>query len=66
MYCVSAGKALDELSLEEYPSFSENFGEDIYEAIDIENAINAKKSYGSTSFESVERMIRDAEASLSP
>ena len=64
LYCVSAGKALDELSLEEYRSFSENFGEDIYEAIDIENAINAKKSYGSTSFESVERMIRDAEASL--
>jgi len=64
LYCVNAGKTLDELSLDEFRSFSEHFGEDIYEAIDIENAIRAKKSYGSTSFESVERMIRNAEAAL--
>ena len=59
LYAINAGKALDELTLEEFKSFSEVFDTDIYDAIDIENCIEAKKSEGSTSFESVDKQIAD-------
>lgn len=59
LYCINNGKALDELTMDEFKSFSEAFDEDIYEAIDVVNCIRAKKSEGSTSFESVKKQIED-------
>lgn len=59
LHCVNNGKAIEELSLEELRSFSEYFGEDIYEKIDIRACIAAKKSKGSTSFESVKAMLKN-------
>ena len=43
--------------MEEFKSFSDAFAEDIYDAISIENCIKAKKSEGSTSFESVRKQL---------
>jgi hypothetical protein len=43
--------------MKELKSFSEKFEADIYEKIDIRACINAKKSKGSTSFESVKQML---------
>ena len=57
LYCINNGKALDELTMDEFKSFSEAFDDDIYEAIDIVNCIKAKKSEGSTSFESVKQQL---------
>ena len=59
LYAIGEGKALDELTMEEFKSFSDAFGEDIYDAIAIENCIRAKKSEGSTSFESVRKQLDD-------
>ena len=59
LYAIGEGKALDELTMEEFKSFSDAFGEDIYDAISIENCIRAKKSEGSTSFDSVRKQIAD-------
>ncbi len=59
LYCIDSNKAIEELSLEELRSFSERFEEDVYDKIDIRACINAKKSKGSTSFESVEQMLKD-------
>lgn len=59
LYCINNGKALDELTMDEFKSFSEAFDEDIYEAIDVVNCIRAKKSEGSTSFESVKKQIEN-------
>ncbi len=58
-YAIQKGVALDDLTMEEFKSFSEAFDEDIYEAIDIVNCIKAKKSFGSTSFDSVKRQLAD-------
>ena len=58
LYAIGEGKALDDLSMEEFKSFSDAFDEDIYDAIDIENCIKAKKSEGSTSFESVREQLK--------
>lgn len=59
LYAINKGKALDDLTMEEFKSFSEAFDEDIYQAIDIVNCIKAKKSEGSTSFESVKKQLSD-------
>ncbi len=61
LYAINNDKALDELTMEEFRSFSEAFDEDIHEVISIENCIRAKKSEGSTSFESVRKQIADIE-----
>ncbi|MBQ9061033.1 MAG: argininosuccinate lyase [Firmicutes bacterium] len=62
LYAITNGKALDELTMEEFQSFSDAFGEDIYEKIAIRSCIEAKKSKGSTSFASVAQQIADIEA----
>lgn len=59
LYCIENNKAIEELTLEELNSFSDRFEEDVYEKIDIRACINAKKSQGSTSFQSVEQMLKD-------
>ena len=62
LYSIQKGVALDDLTMEEFQSFSEAFEEDIYDAISIENCIKAKKSEGSTSFESVRKQLADIKA----
>lgn len=59
LYCIEKHKAIEDLSLEELQSFSDKFEADIFEKIDIRACINAKKSKGSTSFESVEQMLNE-------
>ena len=48
-YCIANSKRLDELSLTEYKKFCQEFEEDLYKAIDIENVVDSRKSYGGTS-----------------
>jgi len=57
LHCVNAGKAIEDLTLSEFKEFSPLFEEDIYEKIDIRACIKAKKSKGSTSFESVAQQL---------
>lgn len=57
LYCIEQKKAIEELTLEELKGFSEKFEKDIFEKIDIRACISAKKSKGSTSFESVEQIL---------
>lgn len=64
LYCITHGKSLESLRLEQLQDFSPLFEKDIYEHIDLRACIKAKKSEGSTSFESVDRMIGTAEEYL--
>ncbi len=63
-YCVEKGKTLEELTLEEYKSKSELFDEGIYGAINLENCVRERKSYGGPAPESVIRQIENARARL--
>jgi len=63
LYCINKGIAIEELSMDEFKSFSDKFEEDIYEKIDVRACIKAKKSAGSTSFESVKAQLAAIEAS---
>ena len=64
LYCIKNGKALEELTLDELKEFSPVFDSDVYAHIDIKTCISAKKSEGSTSFESVKKQIAVIENSL--
>ncbi len=59
LYCINKGIAIDEMSMEEFKSFSEKFQEDIYEKISIRSCIEAKRSKGSTSFMSVKEQLEN-------
>ena len=59
--CIKKGISIEELSLDELKEYSGLFEEDIYERIDLKSCIQTKKSYGSTSSESVAIMIANAE-----
>jgi argininosuccinate lyase len=61
LYCIQNDKAIEDLSLEEFKSFSSDFSEDILEKIKIENCVESKVSYGSTSKKSVAQMIQNGE-----
>lgn len=46
-----------DLSINDFKKYSKIFNEDIIELLKIENSVSMKKSYGSTSYESVKKMI---------
>ena len=59
LYCINKGIAIEEMTMEEFKSFSPEFDEDIYDKISIRSCISAKKSKGSTSFESVKAQLEE-------
>lgn len=65
LHCINKGIAIEEMTLEEFKSFSPEFQEDIYDKISIRSCIAAKKSKGSTSFESVARQLEDIDKAKS-
>lgn len=64
LYCIEHNKAIEDLSLDQLRDFSLKFDSDIYERIDLRSCIKAKKSEGSTSFESVKKMLKNAQTYL--
>jgi len=61
-YCLSTGKDLPELSMEEWRGFSDKIGEDIYDSITLEASVNARKATGGTALECVKREIERLKA----
>ncbi len=57
-YCIANDKTLEDMSMDEYLSFSEVFDEGIYEAIDMNECVKKRISYGATSPESVLRQVK--------
>lgn len=56
--CISKGKRLDQLSLEELRAFSPAFSSDILSALMVEESVKNKRSLGGTAPEEVKRQIR--------
>lgn len=55
--CIKRGIVLEDLSLDEFKSFDENFESDVFDAIDLTTCVNARSSFGATCVESVEMQI---------
>lgn len=64
LYCIENSKNIEDLTLDEFKTFSEVFDETILSSVAIESCINSKQSYGSTSHNSVNTMIQNAKAYL--
>ena len=65
LYAIENKKALDELTIEEYKGFSDSFDEDIYEAIDLKNCVDQRKTIGAPGKEAMKKAIEQEEAFLS-
>lgn len=59
LHCIGKGCAIEDLSLTELQKFSPLFQEDIFDKINVKACIEAKKSKGSTSFDSVKEQIKN-------
>lgn len=55
--CIRSGTVLEEMSMEDYHTFSPLFDEDVYEAIDLDACVARRNSVGGTSPASVEQQI---------
>lgn len=56
-YCIENNKTLENLTIEEYKSFSDTFDTDVYKYIDLNTCVNERKVYGGPAPESVKRQI---------
>ncbi len=52
-YCIEHDKRLEELSMDQWKSFSHRIGADIYDAITLEASVNARSATGGTALERV-------------
>ncbi|MBQ8289537.1 MAG: argininosuccinate lyase [Clostridia bacterium] len=63
--CIERNKTLDELTLDEYKSYSPIFDEDLYEEISLTTCVKKRISEGGTGYESVDKQIAYVEGELS-
>ena len=59
LYCINKDIAIEDMSMDEFKSFSPDSMRISMKKIDIRNCIKAKKSKGSTSFDSVKEQIEN-------
>ncbi|MBQ1377102.1 MAG: argininosuccinate lyase [Lachnospiraceae bacterium] len=52
-WCIEKKKVLESMTIDEYRSFSEVFEEDVFEAVDLQNCVNLRSSFGGTGKDSV-------------
>lgn len=62
--CIEKGLTLETLPLEDYKAMTDNFGEDVYEAISLDTCVRERKSYGGPSPDAVKVQIAAAEKAL--
>jgi len=63
-YCIEQGKRLEELTMDEWKSFSDRIGQDIYDAITLEASVNARRATGGTALERVKAEIERVKLEL--
>ncbi len=62
--CIELDTTLDALPIEEYRAVSDQFGEDVYQAIDLAACVAGRRSMGGPAPEEVERQIETMERLL--
>ena len=62
--CIEKGVTLETLPLDEYKKMTDNFGEDVYEAINLDTCVNGRLSEGGPSPAAVKEQISLAESAL--
>ena len=62
--CAQQGKTLEELTLPELKAVSDLFDADVYQALDLENCMALRGSYGGPAVDETSRQIQEIEAFL--
>lgn len=57
-YCIQNSKNIEDMTLDEFKSFSELFCEDIYDEISLEACVQKRKTLGGPSSESMSKVIK--------
>ena len=60
--CAAKGKTLEELTIEELKTVSDLFEEDVYEALNLENCMALRRSFGGPAAAETARQIEEIEA----
>ena len=60
-YCTAQGKTLEDLELEELKASSDLFEQDVYEALNLENCMALRASYGGPAVSETTRQIEEIE-----
>ena len=63
-YCIEHNKSLDDLSIDEYKTFSDIFEDDIYTAVSMETCVNDRKVEGGPAKAAVANAIKESEEFL--
>jgi argininosuccinate lyase len=63
-FAVAQGKELHELTMKDFKSFSSIIGEDVYDALNLDQMIDRRVSFGGTARQNVEASIAEAEKRL--
>ena len=63
-HCVKTGKRLEDLSLDEYKTFSPVFEKDVFEAIRLDACVGRRRSYGGPAPEAVAVQIENLRGKL--
>ena len=58
LYCLDRDKSIDDLTMDEFKSFSEAFGEDIYEAVSLNTCVDKRTTQGAPGLAAMEEEIR--------
>ncbi len=64
LYCIEKGKALDDLTLDEYKAISPVFEGDVYEAISMKTCVEMRNVIGAPGKAAMEKVIMQEEAYL--
>ncbi len=57
-HCLKTNKTFQQLSLEEYKSFTPKISDDVFEVFDYKKSVNKKISYGGTALENVKASLK--------
>ena len=63
-YCIDNNKVLEDLTIEEFKKYNDKFADDVYDAINLENATFRRTSAGASSQNSVEAQIKSLRSSI--
>jgi argininosuccinate lyase len=63
-YAIDSGKALEEISLDEYHKFSPLFADDLYQVLSLDSSLASKSAIGGTSPERVSEALMQAASEI--
>ncbi len=64
LYCIDKNCAIDDLTMEEFKKFSDQFDEDIYDAVSLETCVEKRLTAGAPGRAAMEKTIAEAQKYL--